>query len=348
MQFINILLSLFMCTCMCACAHVEEIPAPSLSSVPSLSAESESTPSLVPSDQPAVSPLHVEGTHLCNEENQIIQLKGVSTHGIAWYPQYVSYDSFRTLKEDWHANIIRLAMYTGEEGGYCNGGNRDQLKNTVVNGVEYAAELGMYAIIDWHILSDGNPQIHEKEASDFFQDMSERFKDYDNVIYEICNEPNGVDWNTIRTYAEDIISVIRENDDNAVILVGTPTWSQDIDQVESNPLNDDNVMYTVHFYAGTHKEFLRAKVQQAIDHGLPVFISECGICQASGDGGIDYDSADAWLDLLNKNQISFICWNLSNKNETSALLKPDCNKLSDWSESDLSETGIWFRNAIRG
>lgn len=348
MHFHKAFIPVLLCIGMCACTHASpetvSFSAPASASAASSSISSPSASS----ETPSVSPLHVEGTHLCNEENETVQLKGVSTHGIAWYPQYVSYDAFRTLKEDWHANVIRLAMYTGEEGGYCNGGNQEELKAIVKNGVEYASQLGMYAIIDWHILSDGNPASHEEEAVSFFQEMSGCFSDYDNVIYEVCNEPNGTDWETIRSYEEDLIQVIRHNDPDAVILCGTPVWCQDIDQVESDPIAEENILYTVHFYAGTHKEFLRAKVQQALDHGLPVFISECGICQASGDGGIDYDSAGAWMNLINENQISYVCWNLSNKNETSALLKASCSKVSGWDENDLSETGIWFRNAIRG
>lgn len=290
--------------------------------------------------------LHVSGTILTDGQGNPIQLKGVSTHGLAWYPEYVSYDTFQTLK-DWGANVVRLAMYTAEYGGYCSGGDRAALKDRIERGVEYATQLGMYVIIDWHILSDSNPNTHKSEAVAFFDEMSSKYREYNNVIYEICNEPVNASWQSeIKPYAEAVIQTIRKNDSTALILVGTNTWSQDVDQIAGNELEDENVMYVLHFYAGTHKESLRNKLITALDAGVPVFVSECGICDASGNGEIDYESAQEWLDLLNDRGISFVAWNLSNKNESSSLLRPDCSALSGWSDEELSESGRWFKAVI--
>lgn len=292
----------------------------------------------------AVGKLHVSGAHLSDENGNYVQLRGVSTHGIAWYPQYINKDAFRTLKDDWNVNVIRLAMYTEEYGGYCNGGDRNALKELIDKGVEYASELGMYVIIDWHILSDANPNQHKGEATAFFSEMASRYAGYDNVIYEICNEPQNSDWNSvIKPYAEDVINSIRQYDKDAVIIVGTNTWSQDVDAVIGNEIDDDNVMYALHFYAGTHKEWIRNKLTAALDAGVPVIVSECSICDASGNGGIDYASATAWMNLLNSRGVGVIAWSLSNKNETSALISPSCDKLSDWNDDELSETGRWFK-----
>ena len=292
--------------------------------------------------------LRVSGTNLIDTAGNIVQLKGVSTHGLAWFPQYVNKEAFATLRDDWGANVVRLAMYTEEYGGYCNGGDREALEQLIDDGVNYATELGMYVIIDWHILSDGNPNQNKEEAKAFFAKMSSKYADYGNVIYEICNEPQNSDWNSqIKPYASEVVVCIRANAPDALILVGTNNWSQDIDAVIGNKLDDENVMYVLHFYAGTHKEWLQDKMLKALNAGVPVFVSECSICDASGNGGIDYDSANKWVDVLNSNNISFLAWSLCNKNETSALIRPDCAKLSGWTEDDLSETGRWFRNAIR-
>lgn len=292
--------------------------------------------------------LHVDGVQLVDEAGEPVQLRGVSTHGLAWYPEYVNIESFRTLRDDWNANVIRLAVYTEEYGGYCSGGNREELKALVDKGVNYATQLGMYVIIDWHILNDNNPQTHKQEAIEFFREMSAKYAGYDNVIYEICNEPHYVSWdNDIKPYAAEVISAIRANDSNALILVGTNTWSQDVTDVVGSRLDDDNVMYVLHFYAATHKDDLRDKLIRAREAGIPVFISECSICDASGSGAVDYSSANEWLRLCNENNISFIAWSLSNKNETASLIRSDCSKLSGWSEEDLTDTGKWFRDAIR-
>ena len=168
--------------------------------------------------------LKVTGNQLTDNSGNPVQLRGVSTHGLAWYPAYVNETAFKQYRQEWGANVVRLALYTEEYGGYCNGGDKESLKKLIKNGVEYATKQDMYVIIDWHILSDGNPNTNKSEAKAFFKEIASAYASYDNVIYEICNEPNGgVDWNTIKGYADDVISVIRKYDNDAIILVGTPT-----------------------------------------------------------------------------------------------------------------------------
>lgn len=296
--------------------------------------------------------LGVRGTSLTDSAGNPVQLKGISTFGLVWDEgKYnINYDAFRTLRDNWGVNTIRLAMYTQEYGGYLSGGDRTAIENTIDTAVKDCWNLGMYCIIDWHILSDGNPNAHLWEAEDFFSRMSAKYAGYDNVLYEICNEPNGgVSWQEIRSYADQVIPYIRANDSDAVILVGTPNWSQDVDQVAAAPVAyPENVMYVVHFYASTHKDDIRAKVQRALAAGTPVFISEFSICAADGSGSIDYASAEAWKQLIQANNISYIGWSLSNKNETSAILQPWCQKHSGWNYDDLSDTGKWLMHMISG
>lgn len=287
--------------------------------------------------------LAVSGTQLVDAEGQPVQLRGISTHGLSWFPEYVNEPLFRQLHEEWKVNVIRLAMYTAEYGGYCTGGDQEQLKELVKNGVEYATDQDMYVIIDWHILSDGNPNMYQSDAVSFFREMSETYASYDNVLYEICNEPNGsVDWSDIKAYAYEIIPVIRANDPDAVILVGTPNWSQYVNEAAADPITGyDNLMYTLHFYAATHTDSLRNTMTSAIEAGLPVFVSEYGICDASGNGAIDEMQANAWIDTMDQYGVSYIAWNLSNKDETSAVFCSTCTKTSGFSREDLSESGKW-------
>lgn len=296
--------------------------------------------------------LHVEGTQLTGEHGEAVQLRGVSTHGLSWFPQYVNPEFFSELRTDWKANIVRLAMYTAESGGYCTDGDKTSLKQLVTNGVNAATNADLYAIIDWHILSDSNPLQHIDEAKVFFSEMSATFSENNNVIYEICNEPNGsTSWADIKTYASQVIPIIRANSPDAVIVVGTPTWSQDVDKAAADPLVGEigeNVMYALHFYAATHQQDLRNKLSLAVEGGLPVFVTEFGICDASGNGSIDYESADQWVALMDSLDVSYICWNLSNKNEASALFKPDCSKISGFTEDDLSAEGVWLQGVLSG
>lgn len=291
--------------------------------------------------------LSVNGTQLVDKNGNAFQLCGISTHGLGWFPEYVNKDSFTTLRDDFGANVVRLAMYTAEGAGYCTGGDRTALKKCVTDGVEYASELGMYVIIDWHILHDLDPNVYKDDAKDFFTEMSKKYADYDNVIYEICNEPNGgTEWSAIKKYADEIIPIIRANDSDAIIIVGTPNWSQNVDEAVKDPIKGDNIMYAVHFYADTHKDWLRDKITVALNNGLPVFISEFSICDASGNGYNNVEEANKWIEFLDKNGISFVAWNLSNKNESSSLIDSGCSKTSGWSFAELSESGKWLVNTL--
>lgn len=294
--------------------------------------------------------LHVKGTKLVDKKGHEVQLRGVSTHGLSWYPQYVNDKCFAQLHDKWGANVVRLAMYTEEYNGYCSGDakNRSDLKKRIKKGVRLAKKHKMYVIVDWHILSDGNPNSHKKEAKAFFKEMSKELKGYNNVIYEICNEPNnGTSWKEIKSYAKSVISTIRENDKKAVIVVGTPTWSQDVDQAAAAPMKGENLMYALHFYAATHKADLRNKMTAAINKGLPVFVTEYGICDASGNGAIDKEEADRWVQTMDEYGVSYIAWNLSNKQESSSIIKSSCPKVSGFKKSELSDEGRWLYHLLR-
>ncbi len=287
--------------------------------------------------------LHVEGSKLCDEKGNEVQLRGVSTHGLAWFPQYVNNECFATLKS-WGANVIRLAMYTYENGGYCTDGDQEQLKTLIENGVKYATDNDMYVIIDWHVLNEGNPNRYSDRAKAFFTEMAQKYAANNNVIYEICNEPcNGATWDDVKFYAGEVIPSIRSYDKDAVILIGTPNWSQDVDCAVNDPvMGFDNIMYSLHFYAATHKADLQSKLKAAADAGLPIFVSEYGICDASGNGQIDVDSANNWISILDSYGISYVCWNLSNKAEASAIVSSSCDKTGGFTYDDLSDEGKWL------
>jgi endoglucanase len=310
---------------------------------------SETEPAPETETAPAAEPtgaLSVDGTRLVDDTGAFVQLRGVSTHGLAWFGQYVNADTFATFKS-WGANCIRLALYTAEYDGYCEGGDQGALFDLVCSGVDAATGLGMYAIVDWHVLNDRNPLVYEDQAREFFSAMSSRYADNPLVLYEICNEPNGdTPWSDVKTYAEGIIPVIRANAPAAVIMVGTPTWSQDVDVAAQDPVDAPDLLYSLHFYAATHKEDLRARADAALAAGLPLFITEFGTCDAAGSGANDFDSASAWLDWADTNGISYCIWNVSNKAETSALLKPETQSLSAWSDDELSESGLWYKQRL--
>ncbi len=290
--------------------------------------------------------LHVKAGKLVDAQDTPIQLRGFSTHGLAWFPQYVNAKCFAQLA-DWGANLARLALYPHESGGYCVDGNQHDLRGLLDNGVAYAAQADMYAVIDWHVLQECDPNVYLEQALEFWDDISRSYAACDNIIYEICNEPNGdTTWDAVKAYGEAVLAVIRANDPSAVVLVGTPTWSQRPDLAAANPLADDNVMYTLHFYAATHKDDLRATLRAVSEAGMPVFVSEYGICDAGGSGSLDIESADTWIALMDELGISSACWNLSNKAESSSFIAPTCDKVSGFEKSDFTECGLWFKQML--
>ena len=287
------------------------------------------------------------------------QLRGASTHGMHWFPQYVNQNAFQTLRDDWGINMVRLVCYPRDGGsvGYLTGGDstKQQLDTLIQNGVDYATKLGMYALVDWHVHAY-NPNEYLKEAKIFFTKYATMYKDHDNVLYEICNEPTGTNWYSgngkdLYTYCSEVIKTIRDIDPDAIIICGTNTWSQDVDQVAAKPmkaLGYENIMYTFHFYSATHKENLMEKVRLATKDGTPIFVTEFGICSADGNGSYDTENADRWIALLDELNISFACWSYSNCNEKSAYFKSSCsNAGGDWTADDLTTTGKWLINTCR-
>ena len=304
--------------------------------------------------------LSVSGTDIVDKNGNKFQLRGVSTHGLAWDGNkysgiggsYVNANTFTSLRDDWGANAVRLALYVSESGGYCTDGNKTTLDNKVQTGVNTARDCGMYAIIDWHILNT-NPNNYLDAAKTFWANTSLKYKDYDNVIYEICNEPNNCSWDDIKKYANTIIPIIRKNDPKAIIIVGTPTYSQLGAQGHTNEVADSpltgytNIMYSLHFYCAesVHTQYLPAKVDYAMKKKLPIIVSEFGLSEASGDGKISTTQADVWLKKLDGYNISYFCWALSKKSESCSLFKTSTTY--NWKDSDLTPAGIYIRNAYR-
>lgn len=296
--------------------------------------------------------LRVKGANIYNAYGAKFQIRGMSTHGIMWenYDDILSASSLKVLRDDWGVNTIRIAMYTEEWGGYTTDPEyARQAKAKVINGVENAKKLGMYVIIDWHVLKDKDPNKHADQAVAFFSEMSRRYKGYNNVLYEICNEPNGgVGWSSIKPYAEKVTRAIRANDKKGIIIVGTGTWSQDIHEPLKDRLSDKNTVYTLHFYAGTHTDWLRNRFKDCYSKGLPILVSEFGTCDASGNGGFNSAQTKTWLTLLDQKKVGYCNWSASDKNETASAFRTgtDLSKIRSGT-SQLTQSGKLVRSWYR-
>lgn len=296
--------------------------------------------------------LSVNGRDLVDENDEKFQLLGISTHGLQWFGHYVNFDTFDALHNTFGINVIRLSLTTAE-GGYCesNDEKKEYFYQLVAEGIKIATKLDMYVIVDWHMVGaeddkDKNPLTYKDEAVQFFSRLSAEFKDYNNILYEIMNEPNGpTTWNDCKTYANLVIPEIRKNTD-AIILVGSNQWSSNLNAVMQSPLEGyDNIMYTYHFYAATH--YSTSVLANAYDKGLPVFVSEHGGMDSSGDGDINYTNIESWYHVLDSRNISYVAWNLSNSKGTSSILKQFTTSLTDFSDNALKEWGIYYKNHVR-
>lgn len=296
--------------------------------------------------------LSVNGTDLVDENGEKFQLIGLSTHGLQWAGKYVNYDTFKALRESFGINVIRLSLYTSEN-GYCTGSpaQKEKLYNLVVKGIEYATELDMYVVVDWHMLgaedhADENPLYYLEESMDFFDKITKLYKDNDNLLFEIMNEPSGdTTWQDCKDYANKVIPVIRKNHDG-IVLVGNPLWSSDLESVMKDPLiGYENIMYTYHFYAADHYDTTR--VINAYAAGIPVFITEHGGMNSDGDGSINFDYIKNWHKVLNYRNISYIAWNISNTKGSASILKYNNTTLTEFNSENMKAWGIYYRARVR-
>jgi endoglucanase len=340
------------------------VPTPSVS--PSKPGDPSKSPSPSPSKSPSPSPsvqppgtpvaangqLKVSGRQLVNKNGKAIQLRGMSTHGLQWYSQCVNDASLDVLAKDWKADVLRISMYI-QEGGY----ETDPRKFTdmVHDYIEKATARGLYAIVDWHMLTPGDPNVNLAHAKTFFTEIASRHKNKTNIIYEIANEPNGVSWSAIKSYADQLIPVIRAQDADGVVLVGTPDWASlgasgdgnGVQQIVSNPVNASNIMYTFHFYAASHDDYYLNTFKDGIAK-LPLFVTEFGTQEASGDGPNNFTQSQKYIDLMAQNKVSWVNWNYSDDSRSGAVFTGGTCAAGAYSgTSRLKPAGVWVRDRIR-
>ncbi len=279
---------------------------------------------------------------VCDARKKPASLAGVSLFWSQWKGEFYNRSAVRWLKKDWKISAIRIPVGVTPD-GYLAHPERERKK--IDTAIDAAIEAGIYVIVDWH---DHHAERHVVAATDFFASIARKYGQHPNVVYEIYNEPLDVGWSeVVKPYAKTVIREIRKYDPDNLIVVGTPTWSQRVDYAAKDPIKDNNVAYTLHFYAATHKEPVRQIAQRAIDAGLPIFVTEWGAGRANGNGPLDYKSAASWVEFLKKNKLSHLSWSLCDKAEASAALMPDASPEGGWTVRDLTPSGHYARSLIR-
>lgn len=285
--------------------------------------------------------LSVKGIQVTDEKGKALMLQGVSYGWHNWWPRFYNIESVKWLADDWGCTVVRAAMGVGPKKSYLD--EPEWSQKLIESVVEGAIENDIYVIIDWH-----SHQIETEAAKKFFGEMAKKYGKYPHVIYEIFNEPVHDSWEAIKNYSVEVIKTIREIDPDNVILVGSPHWDQDVHIAADNPIEGyENLMYTLHFYADTHGQDLRDRGNYALSKGLPLFVSESAGMAANGNGPINYDEWNLWIDWMKKNNISWVSWSIADKNETCSMLLPSASSLGVWKETDLKESGIKTRELLR-
>ena len=284
--------------------------------------------------------LKVDGLQLVDEKGAPIVLRGMSFGWHNFWPRFYNEGAVEWLVKDWKCSVVRAAMGIEPNGGYLQDKTGSVQKVEAV--VDGAIKSGVYVIIDWH-----SHNIQLDEAKEFFEMMATKYGNHPNVIYEIFNEPDYESWDEVKKYSIEIIKTIRAIDPDNIILVGSPHWDQDVHVVADDPISGyDNLMYTLHFYAATHKQQLRDRGDYALSKGLPLFISESAGMEATGDGPINEVEWNKWIDWCEKNKISWITWSVSDKDETCSVLQKSANSDGQWKIADLKESGIKARELL--
>jgi endoglucanase len=287
--------------------------------------------------------LHVEGNRILDQNNNDVQLRGMSFFWSQWMGKYYTPETVQWLKEDWQCTIVRAAMAVDDSDGYIT--NPEIEKNKIFTVIDAAIAEGIYVIVDWH---SHHAEDYEEQAKLFFSEIAEKYGNQPNIIYELYNEPLDVAWNTVlKPYHEAVIAEIRKHDPDNIVICGTRNWSQNVDDVIGNEIDDDNVVYTLHYYAATHKQELRDIAQEAIDNNIALFVTEFGTTDYSGDGFIDVEEANTWWNFLDENKISWCNWSIADKSENSAALFPNTSTEGKWNESDLTQSGLLVREELK-
>lgn len=292
---------------------------------------------------PPYGALHVEGTQLTGENGQPVVLRGTSFGWHCFWPRFYESQTVSWLKKDFGATVVRAAL------GVEQGNEKSYLADPkfgmkcIENVIQGALKSGVYVIVDWH-----SHNINQAEAEAFFDLISKKYGKHPHIIYEVFNEPDEETWPEVKKYAEAVIAVIRKNDPDNIILVGSPRWDQDVHLPAADPIKGySNLMYTMHFYAATHGKWLRDRTDQALSAGLPIFVSECAGMEATGDGPLDTTAWNDYVEWMESRKISWVIWSVSSKDETCSILRPSASSTGKWREMDIKPWGQMARESIK-
>jgi hypothetical protein len=275
---------------------------------------------------PAIS---VQGKNFVNSKGETILFKGLcfsdpdklEKNG-QWNRRY-----FEEAK-NWGSNVVRFAVHPPR----LNERGWENYFKLMDSGVEWATELGMYVIIDWHSIGNLNTEkwflpiyvTSWNETVKFWKETAKRYKGNNTVaFYELYNEPTSqggklgeLNWATWRPTLEKLIDEINAIDKGKVHLVAGMDWGYFLDEVIANPVNRKNVGYVTHPYPQKREQPWEPKWEKDFGHvadKYPVMATEFGFMGADERGAhipciADENYGNAILNYFSKKGISYTIW----------------------------------------
>merc|ERR1712137_796991 len=266
------------------------------------------------------------GTQIVDAGGNPVQLRGISTFSPPYYSNCIQGDAFKYMHDELGATMVRIAMDADTQ---------------YWDAVDQATQAGLYVLVDYHYI--GATPIADDNAKNFFKYAAQRFgSKQNNILYELFNEPADMDWGTLKQYHEAMLNVIRPIDPHSLAVAGTPAWSGKTDAVLGNTINDKAVLYTKHFYAASHHD--RDAIGNLLTQ-IPVFVTEWGVCDYTGDGAIDLGSAQQWQNMMNGGNsagvwVSWANWGWDDKGEACSYLNPGSCDSHNWGSHSQSGAAV--------
>jgi len=284
--------------------------------------------------------LRVRGNQIVDSAGRPVQLAGMSLYWPQWASSgknFYTAAAVQTLANDWKASVVRAPMpvYTPNSTPaiqYNSAANTPYIKAVV----DAAIANDIYVIVDWHVEGDS---VLQDSAKVFFAEMARTYQGVPNILWEIWNEPINTQWTAIRTYANELLPVIRAYSPN-IVIVGSGSWSKRPQYGISAPIqNDSAIAYAGHFYAcNDTTEFQNTVITAAAK--VPVFLSEWGTTTSDGRSGFCTNWSDSWLALAKRLGISWTNWSFSNIGGGTAAL-------SSSSLTSLTTDGTYVKGKIQ-
>lgn len=307
--------------------------------------------------------LRVEGSKIVNSEGDAVVLKGISTFGIQNCEGFFTPEVVKTLAEDWGSDVLRISL-TGDKNieGYLK--DPEKYFDMVCKICDMCIDQGIYVIVDWDVAYVEEADENKDDAVDFFNRLSAIYSDSSNIIYEVNNYPlfyeepdddsdeEANEWeDVIKPFASEVITAVRENNPDSIVIVGLPDKGRDFEKVSESWLEFENIIYGCRVFSGSNKQEMRDSITSLLENEVCVFVTEWSFCTDDCKGGIFEKESDKWAEFMSANQISWCNLGIGSDidNDTNAL-RLNADNYTDgqkygghWPDGLLTDAGIYAR-----